>query len=263
MTEKIPPGSSSFPFRDITVHVHRPASFTPDSPVLMVMHGRKRNGDEYCGYFAAESERRGFLVVAPTFAEAQYPHPHAYNYGRMVDGNGAVQPRERWIFPMVEDVFREARARSGSKRERFFIFGHSAGSQFLHRLATFGWIDSIERAVTANAGSYTMPVRGEQFPFGLDGVARDDDTVRKLVSRPIVVLLGDQDIDANDPELPSEPEAVRQGPYRFARGKRYFETAQLEAARLVAPFNWRLAIAPGVAHSGQLMAPFAVKELGL
>jgi hypothetical protein len=56
---------------------------------------------------------------------------------------------------------------------------------------------------------------------------------------------------------------MRQGPYRFARGQRYFETAQREAMRLNAPFKWRLAIAPGVAHSGENMAPFAVRELGL
>src|SRR5258708_1225044 len=135
MTDKIAPGSSSFPFRDITFHVHRPPAFTLDRPILMVMHGRKRNGAEYRDYFVPESERCGFLVVAPTFAEAQYPHPHAYNYGRMVDGNGAIQPRERWIFPIVEDAFRELRARTASKPERLFLFGPSSRSHFLHRLA--------------------------------------------------------------------------------------------------------------------------------
>lgn len=263
MTSRIPLGSSSFAFRDVTVHVHRPRGFTADIPILMVMHGRKRNGDEYRDFFVPESERRGFLVVAPSFAEARYPHPHAYNYGRMVDGSGAMQPRERWTFRIVENVFREVRRRTGSRRERFFMFGHSAGSQFVHRLATFAWIDSIERAVAANAGSYTMPLYGERFPFGLDGVAADDETVPRLLSRPLIVLLGDHDVDTDDPDLPREPEAMRQGPHRFARGQHYFETAKREAARLGAPFNWRLAIAPGIAHSGERMAPFAVKELGL
>jgi poly(3-hydroxybutyrate) depolymerase len=263
MASQIPPGSSSFRFRDITVHTHRPPGFTPDSPILMVMHGRKRNGDEYRDYFAAESQRCGFLVVAPQFAEAGYPHPHAYNYGRVVDAAGNALPPQQWIFSMVEDVFREVRARTASRRERFFLFGHSAGSQFVHRLAIFAWSDSIEKAVAANAGSYTMPLRGERFPFGLDGVPITDDDVARLFSRPLVVLLGDRDIDTEDPDLPREPEAMRQGPFRFARGQRYFETARREAKRLGVPFAWRLAVAPGVAHSGREMAPFAVRELGL
>jgi len=90
-----------------------------------------------------------------------------------------------------------------------------------------------------------------------------DDDLRKLFSRPLIVLLGDQDVDVNDPDLPKEPEAIRQGPFRFARGQRYFETAQREANRIGAPFNWRLAIAPGIAHSGKEMAPFAVRQLAL
>ena len=54
---------------------------------------------------------------------------------------------------------------------------------------------------------------------------------------------------------------MRQGPYRFARGKHYFETAQRESTRLGVPLKWRLAIAPGVAHSGKDMAPFAAREI--
>jgi poly(3-hydroxybutyrate) depolymerase len=263
MPEKIPPGSSSHAFGDVTVFVHRPASYRPASPILMVAHGRNRNGDEYRDYFAAEADARGFLVVAPNFSEEHYPHPHAYNYGRMIDAEGKLLPRDRWVFPKLAAVFDDVRARAGSTRERFFLFGHSAGSQLVHRMATFHWIDAIERAVAANAGSYTMPVRGVPFPFGVDGIPVTDDDLRKLFSRPLIVLLGDADIDPDDEHLPREPEAMQQGPYRFARGQRYFETAKREAQRLGVPLAWRLAVAPGVAHSGRNMAPFAVRELGL
>jgi poly(3-hydroxybutyrate) depolymerase len=263
MPERIPPGSSSYPLGDVTVFVHRPASYRAENPILMVAHGRKRNGDEYRDFFAAESEARGFLVVAPAFSEKHYAGVEAYNYGRVIDRDGKLLPRERWIFPKLAAIFDDVRARAGSTRERFFLFGHSAGSQLVHRMATVHWIDAIESAVAANAGSYTMPVRGIPFPFGLDGVPITDDELRKLFSRPLIVLLGDADIDPQDEHLPREPESMRQGAFRFARGKNYFETAKREAHRLGVPLAWRLAIAPGVAHSGQNMAPFAVKELGL
>jgi len=265
----LPTGRSSYPFPDprggdrhLTVHIHRPAAYSPASPILLVAHGRARNGADYRDYFVAESERRGFLVVAPEFAEAQYPNPYAYNYGNLCEASGKILPRGEWLFPVLEAVFRDARERAGSRRDRFFLFGHSAGSQLVHRLATFGWLDSIERAVAANAGSYTLPVRGEAFPFGLDGgPATSDDDLRRLFARPIIVQLGANDVDPNDAHLPREPGAMRQGPYRFARGRNYFETARREAERLGVRLAWRLSIVPGVAHSGQNMAPHATKEL--
>lgn len=247
--------------RTITVHVYRPSSFTPDTPILMVMHGVKRNGDEYCDYFAAEAERLGFLVVAPTFSVEDYPQTHSYNYGAMIDAQGKPQPREQWLFPVLQRVFEDVRARTGSRREKFFLFGHSAGSQFVHRLVTFGWLDSIERAIAANAGSYTLPSREEAFPFGIDGIPIETEELARAFARPLTIFLGDQDVDENDEHLPREPGAMKQGPYRFARGQNYFQTAKREAARLGTTFAWRLAIAPGVAHSGQNMAPFAAREL--
>ncbi|MBC8022362.1 MAG: alpha/beta hydrolase [Burkholderiales bacterium] len=269
MNDPLPAGSSSYALRDprpgapreINVHVHRPQGYHADSPIVMVVHGRRRNGRDYLDYFRSESDRHGFLVVAPEFSDAHYPHPHAYNYGGMVDADGKPLPRDRWLFPAFDAVFQDVRGRAGARRDRFHLFGHSAGSQVVHRLATFAWPDSIERIVTANAGCYTMPVRGEAFPFGLEGIAFSDDELRTFFSRPLVVQLGDQDIDASDEHLPREPGAMRQGPHRFARGQRYFETAQREAARLGVKLAWRLAIAPGVAHSGQNLAPFAVREL--
>jgi hypothetical protein len=269
MPDSIPSGSSSYAFPDprpgpsrtVTVHTHRPASYTAESPILMVMHGRARNGDEYRDFLVPDSDRRGFLVVAPTFAESQYPNPWAYNYAEMCDAEGKMLPRERWLFPVLDAVFRDVVARTASQRKQFLLFGHSAGSQLVHRLATFGWLDTIERAVAANAGSYTLPMRGEPYPFGLDGTPIGDNELCALFSRPLVVQLGDRDVDPDDAHLPREPAAMRQGPFRFARGHHYFDTAQREARRLGVPLKWRLSLVPGVAHSGQNMAPFAVREL--
>ncbi len=259
----IAPGSSSYAFADprggrsITVQLHRPASFTPESPILVVAHGRLRNGDEYRDYFVPESERRGFLVVAPQFDEAQYPHPHAYNYAGMIDADGRALPRDRWLFPVLRAVFDDVRKGAGSRRDRFFMFGHSAGAQLVHRMATFGWIDSIDHAVAANAGAYTLPMHDQPFPWGVGDMVTDDG-LRRLFSRPFTIHLGDKDVDPNDEHLPREPEAMRQGPYRFKRGMNYFETAKREAARLGVPLAWKLAPAPGVGHAGHDMAPFPV-----
>lgn len=269
MSDGIPVGPGSFamldprpgPRREITVFTYRPASFQASSPVLLVMHGRNRNGADYRSWFAPDAERRGFLVAAPEFPEAHYAHPYEYNYCAMLHPDGTWRPREEWIGRAIDAVFDEVARRSGSTRGSYCLFGHSAGGQLVHRMLTFDWPDRCDRAVAANAGSYTMPVAGDAYPFGTSGTPLDDAGLRRLFSRDLVVLLGTDDDDPNHPQLPTEPEAMRQGAHRFARGMRYFEVARREAGRLGVPLAWRLATAPGVEHSAQHIAPFAARHL--
>jgi CubicO group peptidase (beta-lactamase class C family) len=264
----LPVGASHYAFRDprpgtpreITIHTYRPASLTPDSPILVVIHGRNRDGARYRDGWIAHAERYGVLVAVPEFSEAHYAHPHEYNYGGMTEPQGFT-PRERWIFPVIDAVFEDVRMRADSTREKYFLYGHSAGAQLVHRMATFAWSPRIEHAVCANAGSYTLPVHAEAFPFGLGGTKVTDDDLRALFSRPMTVLLGEEDDDPHHYQLPGEPGATRQGPHRFARGHHYLEAARREAARLGVPLAWDLATAPRVAHSNPGMAPHAARRL--
>lgn len=265
----LPDGRSSFtledprptPRRTITVHTYRPEGAAADAPVLIVMHGVKRNGEEYRDHWVETAGRHGVFLAVPEFSVEQYAHPHEYNYGGMVSAEGAARPRAQWLFPVLDEVFREMRRRTGSTRERYILYGHSAGGQLVHRLATFAWSPLIERAVTANAGSYTMPSGEDVFPFGVKGAGLGSEELRAFFARPLLVFLGDRDIDAGHPHLPREPEAMRQGPHRFARGQRYMEVAAREAKRLGVPLAWRLAVAPGIGHDNRGMAPHVGREL--
>jgi len=263
----LPPGKGRYalpdprpgPAREIAVHTYRPASFTRASPIVMVIAGRKRNGDDYRNFWIEEADRRGLLIVAPEFNEAQYAHPEAYNYCAMVKEDGAPAPKGEWIFPVIEGIFQDAKLRAQSTRPRYFLFGHSAGSQLVHRLVMFGWSPSIEMAVGGNAGSYTLPDAQDSFPFGVAGLGLGDDALRAMLERPLTIHLGDRDIDPNDEHLPREPGAMRQGSHRFARGHFFLETARREAQRVGATLAWRLGIVPGVAHSGAMMVPAAAR----
>lgn len=265
----IPPGRSYFSFvdprpgerREVVVYVHRPARFGPDSPVLIVMHGRARNAEEYRNAWIPESEARGFLLAAPEFSEAHYPGSYHYNYGDMVTPEGTPRPRTEWIFPLVDHIFEALVARSGSRHNRYRLFGHSAGGQLVYRMVTFAFSDRIEHAIAANSGSYTLPLAEETFPFGLDGFALSDDERRRLFARPLTIMLGDADSDPTHPQLPREPGAMRQGPHRFARGLNYLALAHRQAAALGCPLAWKLHIAPGVAHSNPGIAPYAARAL--
>jgi poly(3-hydroxybutyrate) depolymerase len=267
--ETLPVGSGQFDFADprpgpprvIRIFTYRPQTFTPEGHVLVVMHGRKRDGAAYRDGWIPPAQSRGFLVVVPQFSEADYPTSYDYNYGNMMTAQGEPVAPDQWLFPVIDQVFDAARARAGARRETYKLFGHSAGGQFVHRLLTFAWSARIEDALSANAGSYTMPLYEEQFPFGLGGTTLREAQLPALFGRPLTILLGDRDNDPDHYQLPREPGAMRQGPHRFARGHHYFEVARREAARLGAPFAWKLGIAPGVAHSNPHMAPFAAEAL--
>jgi poly(3-hydroxybutyrate) depolymerase len=248
------------PARQITVFTHRPASWTPESPVVVVMHGRSRNGADYRNWWVAAAERHGALIVTPEFSEKDYPHPHEYNYGGMFTADRRLKPRREWLWGVIDHVFEDAGRRAGSRAERYRLFGHSAGGQFVHRLATFAWSDRIERAIAANSGAYTMPDLQTEFPFGLRGTGGDESTLRTLVARPMTILLGEADNDPNHEQLPREPEAMKQGAHRFARGHHYFDAGRRLAERLGVPFAWKLATVPGVAHSGEQMSPAAARH---
>jgi hypothetical protein len=215
------------------------------------LHGANRNGADYRDFFIADSERRGFLVVAPEFSEAQYAHPHDYNYGGMRRADGTFAPREEWLFPVVDAVFRDASARAGSTRGGYFLFGHSAGAQVVHRLVTFAWSPLIEGVVAANAGSYTLPVRYEAFPHGLDGPESIVD-LRALFSRPLCILLGDRDNDPNHEQLPRDPGAMRQGaPSTRPRRQTTSRSRSARRQRPACRSSGASPLAPGVAHSAR------------
>jgi hypothetical protein len=85
--------------------------------------------------------------------------------------------------------------------------------------------------------------------------------LKHALQKPVVVLLGTADNDPNHPSIPKGPEPEAQGLHRFARGLNYFKFASEQAVRLHVPFGWRIATAPGVAHSNTEMATFAAGQL--
>ena len=170
-----------------------------------------------------------------------------------------LRPRALWSFAAIEPLFDETRRRFGTAAERYTIYGHSAGAQFVHRFVMFMPEARIEQAIAANAGWYTMPDPALAFPYGVEGAPVAPDTLKAVLAKPLTVLLGTADTDTADPDLRTTPEANRQGPHRFARGQSFFAEGRELAARLDAPFGWRMEHVPGVGHKNGLMAQAAAE----
>ena len=243
------------------VFYHRPEIWTPAGRVVVVMHGVNRDADRYRDEWRALADQYGFLLIVPEFSQAKFPGDDGYNFGGMVDDKNRPLPRERWSFNVVDRVFADVRRLSGAERQAYSLYGHSAGAQFAHRFLLFAASPSVEMVVVANAGWYTLPVAGETFPYGLKGSPATETDVRVFLARPLVLQLGEADTDSAHSSLRRTPEANRQGPHRFARGKNFMAVAEVEAKRLGVPLAWKLVTVPGVGHSNGQMAEHAAREL--
>lgn len=265
----LPTGAGSFRFAGhrrgasrppMNVHYYRPPGLPHAAPVVFVMHGVKRDADLYRDTWSAAAGRYGFLLLCPEFSKADYPR-RAYQLGNVVDGEKRPRPESDWTFHAIEDLFDAVREATGNSSERYRIYGHSAGAQFVHRMALFVPGGRFETAVSANAGWYTMPTFGSRFPYGLKRSPATPETLGQAFGRRLVVLLGERDTDARDPHLRNSAAARRQGRSRLERGRGFYAAARDEAGRLGVPLRWKLETVPGAAHFDHLMVPAAARAL--
>ncbi len=238
-----------------------PETVHPTTPVLLVMHGMNRDADRYRDQWLTLAERHGFILVVPEFDAARFPGSTAYNLGNVVDGKGREESPERWSFAAVEPLFDHVRTLTGTRVDRYEMYGHSAGAQFVHRYLMFVPDARVGKAVVANAGWYTMPDRNARFPYGLAGSGVTPPALIAALARPMAVFVGTADNDRGHAGLRRTPEAMRQGPHRVARGEA-FHLRGREAARLEGvAFGWTLRYVDGAAHDNAAMASAAAAWL--
>lgn len=242
---------------DIRLWYIRPPGSPPDAPVLFVMHGVGRDADRYLLEWRELSLRSGVIVVVPEFSAEGFPGAESYNFGAVFDGDGRPRPREAWSYSSLESMFDALRREERLETSRYWLFGHSAGAQFVHRLVMLGGGPRMIAAMSANSGSYMMPDRSERWPFGLEGAPVQDP--RAGFATPMVVMLGDADSDPGHRSLPRQEAAMRQGPHRFARGLNFYDAARRAAVGAGVALNWSCIVVPGVAHDNAGMALSAIR----
>lgn len=245
----------------LQVFLSRPEGLGADRPVVFVMHGVKRNADDYRDQWHELALAHDFLLVVPEFSQADFPGARGYNLGYREDEQGEPRPRELWSYAAIEPIFDDVRRRFGMNTPRYALYGHSAGSQFVHRFIYYVPEARVSQIVPANAGWYLMPEPAVAYPYGLQGADVTAEMLSAALGKPVTILLGALDNDPAHRHLRRAPEALAQGPHRLARGQRFFELNRAEAERTGVTFRWRLVTVPGVGHDNRRMAPAAIPHL--
>ena len=260
----VEPGRASIPYRDhysadrpLVLECFRPRGHNPDKPVVIVQHGMSRNGAEYCEAWVPAAERHGLLIAAITFPKEAWPDAVTYNNGHVLAEDGGLRPRERWSQAILGRVFALLREAGVTRRDKTYLWGHSAGGQFVHRLLATQRHGIFEAAGAANSGWYSLPTLDRHYPDGLGGIGLTRDDVVRLLGYPLVIFSGDQDIDGTAENFSRHEAAMAQGPNRFARAQFYIAHGHAEAAKLGVPCRWSRVVVPGIAHEGMRMSAFA------
>ncbi len=242
----------------ITLFTYKPPTYR-GGPLLVVFHGVGRNAEEYRNFAITMAERFGVLVVAPHFDNERFPSAR-YQRGGLLDRDGKTQPPEKWTYAVVPKIVAHVRTLEGKPELPFYLIGHSAGGQFLVRLAAFMPGEAV-RIVAANAGSHLFPVRDQDFGYGFGGLPAElsnDEVLRRYLAARLVLYQGTGDILPSN-SFDQSPAGMRQGENRLARARAAFETARTLAKERGWEFNWRKVETPDIGHEAAFM--FAAKEV--
>jgi poly(3-hydroxybutyrate) depolymerase len=261
----IPEGRWSFVFHDakgqserpVRVYTYRPLKCDTKCPIVFVMHGAKRNAYDYSRYWELAADRHRFLLVAPEFAQKDWPRS-AYNLGDMAE----QRDPGKWTYSVVEHLFDEVR----DGHAGYTIFGHSAGGQFVHRMALFLPDNRATVMVAANPGWYAMPEWRKdktkaEFPYSLAGSPAGEANVRKALARRMLLLVGEKDSDPDADNLNESAGAKAQGEGRLERGENFFKAATALSQELGVPLAWELHEVPETVHDGAAMSRHAAALL--
>jgi pimeloyl-ACP methyl ester carboxylesterase len=164
----------------------------------------------------------------------------------------------RYVLDLIDWVWRQE-----ERQLPYAMIGHSAGGQFLSRVAAFT-PTSAERIVIANPSTYVLPSLDAKAPYGMGGVypaGAEEAELRRYLQAPITIFLGQEDEGAENRD--DSADAMRQGKTRYERGLNTFHAAQALGNAKGWAFNWRLVEAPGVGHNAARMfsSPEALRAL--
>lgn len=232
----------------IEVFTYRPTSCHPTG-ILFVFHGVARNAATYRDDARPLADALCRLVVAPLFDEARFPI-WRYQRGGVVHDGRPVPAADRTV-NLVPRLIAWARARESRPDMPHALLGHSAGAQFLDRVAAYVPLEA-ERIVIADPSTWVRPDAATPAPYGFGALFAPDESeaaLRRYLAAPITVVVGAEDTGSR--HLADGAEARAQGADRLERAHNTYARARDTARERGWSFGWRFIEIPGLGHDAR------------
>lgn len=230
--------------KEILVFGFRPASYA-GGPLLVLFHGASRNAEGYRNGARELAGQLGMLLVVPEFDRKHFD-VEAYQEGGVLK-DGKLRPQEEWTFTYLHPLLAELTEREGRELP-YYLVGHSAGAQFLGRMAAL-YPNDARRMVLVNPGSLIFPDTAQTFPYGFGGLPESmtsDAAMQRYLAAPLAYYLGTGDVTTQ--YLSTGKQAMKQGATRIDRGRNCHASGKQLAASKGWSFSWQLVEAEGLEH---------------
>lgn len=139
----------------------------PAKHILVVAHGMlSKNQDAaaqaktYAKRWAPYAEQHGLIVIAPVFDDERFGNL-TQGYGGYRNLFGKYIGADEFVHQLVEKY----RHHTTSASAQFYLYGHSAGGQFVSRYSVTH-PERIIKAVISAAGRYSYPDDSTSWPYG-------------------------------------------------------------------------------------------------
>jgi pimeloyl-ACP methyl ester carboxylesterase len=240
----------------IDVYIDRPDCANPG--LICGFHGSARNAESLRNVIDGIGIPMCLIGACPEFDEARFSID-AYQMVNIGE-YGDINLQSTWTTNHTYDLVAWVKEREGRPTIPTWYYGHSAGAQYVSRLAAYHTPPNTQRFIVANPSSQPRANLAEPVPYGFSGFPSGFnplEMMKRYLAAPVTVYLGMLDNNPADPELSHAAGAERQGAHRLARGNFVFEEAQTAAAFHGVEFGWRRVYAEGVGHDSSGMIEHA------
>jgi len=230
--------------------------------VLVAIHGNGRNAQTNHSVWKNLIRGRDVLVLTPCFSREHFASSRQFHYGGVQEEDGSWNdPHRWWSFQAVRLSVERVRRELKLQTREFSLYGHAAGAQFvLHYLLWCGH-QNVRAAVAANADHYTMPSLAIGYPWGMGGSPLGPQQLKRMLSAPLILMLGALDTDPAHDKLTHHRGAEEQGPHRLGRGCAFAAIADATCASLGTRCSFHTVVVPWAGHSPGRMAAAAMQQL--
>ena len=248
---------------DLPVFVAKPSKVNKATRLVVVMHGRKRNAEEYRDQWLEAAKDLNLLVIVPEFSEENFPQVWGFNYGNIKTAQSEPIEQKLHAYSAIGPLVNEALETFKLKSNNWGIYGHGAGAHFVHRYVLHHPEANHTLAIAANLGWY-LSMTDQEWPFGLTNSGIDTAQLKQAFGKYFLLMLGKADTSTkpNSPYVKEHWDTINlQGEHRLARGRNFFKSAVKKSKEVDQFFKWGMVEVPTTkGHSNtKQMVPYAAE----